>query len=261
MHHGRNGVFLQRKGSRRPSAYWGRAMAQIRRTFALFAEARRLAVVVVVSALIAACGDSGTPGGDTGSSTPIDINTTPSTEQQTTEAPPPGGGGSGSVSLPVLPVGGGSVLFDDGPDQCARVQWDSENITEGIEIAADPASISFATSGVFQVGAADICSEEGQAQCLDPAFHFDTNSESCSIPFTQIADSSVESVSVSLGGSVSCPDQPTCDSFKANHVKDETVLALVPHSTTPPSTDDSTDLSVPESTDIAGISAAGTEGG
>jgi hypothetical protein len=200
-------------------------------------------LTATVAVSLVACGsktggDAGAPNtagaADTQSeSAPVD---TPSAEPTGPETPRPKGSGDVAISVPSLPVGGGSTNVSES-DQCVTASWLNPTIPDGVavqvtKVVPDP-------DGVFDLGGG--C--DSIPGCR-PSFVYTSTQSSCSIAVTAKKRQGRET-KLSLKGEIRCPaGNRTCADF-AHNAKGTSQLAPI---TQPRESSGSAEESPPSST-------------
>ena len=209
---------------------------------------RRVLAAMAVAALLAGCGGGAK---DSGNSTDSSVGTTtaqadtsdgsdfssPAVEGSGPESPPPRKDGGPSITVASLPVGGNADQDPENPlQQCASVNWLLGSLPSGVVVRLG--DVSFDPSGIFQQGGSGCGSNQ-------PVCHAGTtwtkDGSSCSLPVTQLDESSAADVTLLVPGKISCPSQVVCDQLNGQLTGQtglQIVLTAIPNGT--PSPDAST---------------------
>ena len=173
---------------------------------------RRLAALVLALALAVAAGCSG-PGsggsadssqgaGDSGQAGAAteDSGAAPQTESSGAETAASGGQGGVSVELAGLPVGGGSASDLDGA-WCQALFWGGQ-LPDGVKLTIDAVQVADAGATLQPVGC------ENVPPCVGASITI--GQSGCAVVLTPPSPEPA-SVKVRLDGTLTCPDQATCD--------------------------------------------------
>ena len=134
-----------------------------------------------------------------------------------------------SVSLPTLPIGGGSFELDGVPGVvCADVNWlwpsDDPTVPDGVSVSVHEYVVD---PPVFEVVDQDC----GAAPCL-AGFAFTPDSLSCTVALRSLAPSTPEQdgedAVLRLGGEMVCPSEP-CELDQAGDAGDTEVFLEAPY--------------------------------
>ena len=175
-------------------------------------------IAALALALSTGCGVGGSTPGATGRSagasstaatSPGDSPVTepagePSTEPTGPESPQATQAAKPSISVPALPIGGGSDA--DEAEQCVRVSYlGDDELPPGVRISLTAASFA---PPLFELGGS-ACSG-GSASCLSEEFAFTaentgTDAGTCILAVRVIGGDDFESADLSLAGRVQCP--------------------------------------------------------
>ena len=211
----------------------------------------RCAGFVVVAVVLAACGKQQSADPPAGTGAGATMATMESAGSPTMEGggpePPRTGDGGVAVSLPRLPVGGGT---DDSSleHQCAVASWAGNDIPEGMSI--EVTGVDFDPRGVFAVDGSNGSSCDGRPACARP-FAFTSARESCSVPVRAVVSGSGEARLV-LVGSCGRGDSGECRDILASSSP-----STVPLSYEPPEESSSESSSEEQPPDTTETSATG----
>ena len=207
-----------------------------RLVLAVFTPLPRLAVVLTVGLLMAACdGPDASHGSRSGvaESTVPDVQETraPAVESSGPERPAPPAKGQPSVNLPSLPVGSNDNTADEkSVPHCVRVRWlGDQDVPHGFTVVVT--GIQIKPDGIFTLG---------KTGCSTPACHqsgtsfsFSSEDNSCyvtTIPQVYQSDDESNTAELFLSGRVVCPTgkQSACNDFAAKAKADVEPIRLFP---------------------------------
>jgi hypothetical protein len=155
-------------------------------------------------------GSTSTDGTSTDSNTgasPSEADSTPAQEGTGAESPQPTKKQSPTIKVASLPIGGSADV--DGVHQCGRVSLLLQELPPGISISVTSAEPD--PLGIFTLGG-DRCGSE--PPCATWTWTTQTTDGACTVAATQVIDSA-DSVTLKLAGTVTCPDQSTCDQVQS----------------------------------------------
>jgi hypothetical protein len=243
--------------------------------FSLTARAAAAVILVVLAAGCAKSADSSaassTPGSGTADgahsadgatstdstsaasdASPSEADTTPAQEGTGAESPQPVKKESPTISVASLPIGGSADA--GGAHQCGRVSLLLQQLPPGISISVS--SIGLDPTGVFALGD-DPCGSE--PPCARWTWTTGTTDRACTVAATQVIDSA-DSVTLELTGTVTCPDQSTCDQVRNTLGGSQFQFTAIPGVVSGSSSDSSSSPAVSASVEPSTSTEASTAG-